>query len=60
MLTGLLNSLGFRHLAEDQLGLFVPATATHRPGIMISDLVLMFTAGGEHLTDTDQRRTTAG
>lgn len=59
-LTGLLNSLGFRHLAEDRLGQFAPTTATHRPGKMIADLVLMLASGGEHVTDTDQLRTTPG
>src|SRR5690606_25641986 len=59
-LTGLLNSLGFRQLAEDRLGQFVPATATHRPGKMISDLVLTLAAGGEHVTDTDQLRVARG
>ncbi|WP_413455087.1 IS1380 family transposase [Glutamicibacter sp. FR1] len=59
-LTGLLNTLGFRQLAEDRLSQFVPATATHRPGKMISDLVLMLASGGEHVTDTDQLRTTPG
>lgn len=55
-LTGLLNSLGFRQLAEDRLGQFVPATAVHRPVKMISDLVLMLASGGEHVTNTDQLR----
>lgn len=59
-LTRLLNSLGFRQLAEDRLGQFVPATATHRPGKMISDLVLTLAAGGEHVTDADQLRTAPG
>lgn len=60
MLAGLLNSLGFRQLAEDRLGQFVPATATHRPGKMISDLVMMLAAGGEHVTDTDPLRVAPG
>lgn len=59
-LTRLLNSLGFRQLAEDRLGQFVPATATHRPGKMISDLVLTLAAGGEHVTDADQLRVAPG
>jgi len=59
-LTRLLNSLGFRQLAEDRLGQFVPATATHRPGKMISDLVLTLAASREHVTGADQLRVAPG
>lgn|GEM_PF-4779835 len=53
VLTNFLNALDFRALCEDRFSLFMPATATHRPGRILGELVLSLVAGGEQATDID-------
>ena len=48
--------MDFRKLCEDRYSQFVPATATHRPGKILSTLALSLAAGGEQATDIDQLR----
>lgn len=60
VLSSFLNALDFRKLSEDRFSQFVPETATHRPGKIISDLTLMLAAGGEQVTDVDQLRAAPG
>ena len=60
VLGSFLNALDFRRLSEDRFSQFVPEMATHRPGKIISDLVLMLAAGGEQVTDVDQLRAAPG
>lgn len=60
VLSSFLNALDFRRLSEDRLSQFVPRMAMHRPGKIISDLVLMLAAGGEQVTDVDQLRAAPG
>ncbi|GAB3543909.1 IS1380 family transposase [Arthrobacter tecti] len=60
VVTSLIDALGIRDLCEDRLGQFVPSGARHRPGTILGSLAVMLAGGGEHVSDLDILRTSAG
>lgn len=60
VVTSFVDALGFRALCEDRLGQFVPIGAKHRPGGILGSVAVMLAGGGEHVSDLDILRSSAG
>ena len=60
VVTSFVDALGFRALCEDRLGQFVPIGARHRPGGILGSVAVMLAGGGEHVSDVDILRSSAG
>ena len=60
VVTSFVDALGFRALCEDRLGQFVPSGARHRPGGILGSVAVMLAGGGEHVSDLDMLRSSAG
>ncbi len=60
VVTAFVDALGFRTLCEERLGQFVPAGARHRPGRIMASVAVMLAGGGEHVSDLDMLRSSAG
>lgn len=60
VVTSFVDALGFGALCEDRLGQFVPAGARHRPGGILGSVAVMLAGGGEHVSDLDILRGSAG
>ena len=60
VVTSFIDALGFRALCEERLSQFVPAGARHRPGGILGSVAVMLAGGGEHVSDLDMLRSSAG
>ncbi|NVN00809.1 IS1380 family transposase [Arthrobacter sp. SDTb3-6] len=60
VVTSFIDALGFRDVCEDRLSQFVPAGARHRSGGIVGSVAVMLAGGGEHVSDLDMLRGSAG